>query len=98
MSPKTKKWIVDISLFILKEDVKLPLQQQKWGDDFQFLIPLLTKLWNTLMQNSLDELMQLTLMEPYIYDLDRCEITGLHKFLKKAHSVVLSWCNLNIHI
>ena len=38
-------------------------------------------------------------MEPlhiyiYIYDLDRDEINDLDKFLKKPHSVVLSWCNL----
>ena len=33
-------------------------------------------------------------MESHIYDLDRDEITDLDKFLKKLHSVVLSWCNL----
>ena len=32
------------------------------------------------------------------YDLDRGEITDLDKFLKKPHSIVLSWCNLIIHI
>ena len=32
------------------------------------------------------------------YDLDRGEITDLEKFLKKPHSMVLSWCNLTIHI
>ena len=42
-----------------------------WKDDFQFLNLLLTKLWNTLVQNSLDKLMQLISMEPHIYDLDR---------------------------
>ena len=61
-----------------------------WKDDFQFLTLLSTKLRNTLAQNSLDKLMQLTSMEPDIYDLDRGEITDLHKFLKKPHSVVLS--------
>ena len=69
-----------------------------WKDDFQFLTLFLTKLRNTLVQNSSDRLMELTSMEPYMYDLDRDEITDLHKFLKKPHSVVLSWCNLTIHI
>ena len=69
-----------------------------WKDNFQFLTLLSTKLRNTLTQNSLDKLMQLILMEPHIYNLDRDEITDLDKFLKKPHSVALSWCNLTIHI
>ena len=60
-----------------------------WKDDFQFLTLLSTELRNTLAQDTLDKLMQLTLMKPYIYDLDRGEIIDLHKFLKKPHSVVL---------
>ena len=61
-----------------------------WKDDIQFSTLLSTKQQNTLAKNSLDKLMQLTSMEPYIYDLDRGEITNLHKFLKKRHSIVLS--------
>ena len=95
---KTKSWIVDISLFVSEKEVKLPPQQQKWKDDFQFLTFPSTKLQNTLAQNSLDKLMQLTSMEPDTYDLDRVEITDLHKFLKKTHSLVLRWCNLTINI
>ena len=34
----------------------------------------------------------------HLYDLDRDRITDLDKFLKKLHSIVLSWCNLTIHI
>ena len=75
-------------MFVSKKKVKLPLQQQKWKDDFMFLTLLSTKLRNTLVQNSLDKLMQLTSMEPHIYDLDRHETADLHKFLKKSHSVV----------
>ena len=75
-------------MFVSKKKVKLPLQQQKWKDDFMFLTLLSTKLRNTLVQNSLDKLMQLTSMEPHIYDLDRHKTTDLHKFLKKSHSVV----------
>ena len=65
-------------------------------DDFQFLNLLLTKLQNTLVPNSLDKLMELILMEPHIYNLDRDKITDLDKFAKKLHSVVLSWCNLKV--
>ena len=35
--------------------------------------------------------MQLISMEPHTYDLDRDKITDLDKFLKKEHSIVLSW-------
>ena len=52
-------------MFVSKKEVKLPLQQQKWDDDFQFLTILSTKLQNTLARNSLDKLMQLTSMEPH---------------------------------
>ena len=65
---------------------------ERW---FSILTFLLTKLQNTLTPNSLDKLMQQISMEPHIYDLDRDEITDLDKFLKKPHSVVLSWCNFN---
>ena len=65
---------------------------------FSVLTFLSAKLQNTLEPNSLGKLMQLISMEPHIYDLDRVEITELDKFLKKPHSVVLSWCNLTIHI
>ena len=41
-----------------------------WKDDFQFLIPLFTKLRNTLGPNSLHKVMQLISMEPHAYDLD----------------------------
>ena len=41
-----------------------------WKEDFQFLTLLSTKLQNNLVPNSLDKLMQLISMEPYIYDLD----------------------------
>ena len=61
-----------------------------WKDDFKFLTLLLTKLQNTLVPNSLDKLIQLTSMEPHIYDLDRGKITDLDKFLKKQHSIVLN--------
>ena len=54
---KTKNKIVDISLFISSKKVKLPLQQQKWKDEFQFLTLLSTKLQNDLAQNSLGKLM-----------------------------------------
>ena len=38
-------------------------------------------------------------MDPHIYDSGRGKITDFDKFLKKkSHSVVLSWCNLTIHI
>ena len=65
MSPKTKSQIGDISLFVSKKEVKLPLQPEKWDNDFQFLTILPTKLRNTLAHNSLDKLMQLTSVEPY---------------------------------
>ena len=65
---------------------------------FSVLTFLSAKLQNTLEPNSLGKLMQLISMEPHIYDLDRVEITELDKFSKKPHSVVLSWCNLTIHI
>ena len=65
---------------------------------FSVLTFLSTKLGNTLAANSLDKLMQLISMEPHIYDLDRDEINDLEKFLKNPHSVVLSSCNLTIHI
>ena len=52
-------------MFVSKKEVKLPLQQQKWDDDFQFFTILLTKLQNTLAHNSLDKLMQLASMEPH---------------------------------
>ena len=67
-----------------------------WKDDFKFLTLLSTKLQNTSVPNSLDKLIQLTSMEPHIYDLDRGKITDLDKFLKKQHSIVLNWCNLTI--
>ena len=67
-----------------------------WKDDFQFLTLLLTKLWNTLMPNSLDKLMQLISMKPHICDLDRGKITDLDKFLKKPCSVVLNYSYLKI--
>ena len=38
--------------------------------DFQFFTLAPTKLRNNLEPNSLDKLMQLTSMEPHIYDLD----------------------------
>ena len=41
---------------------------------------LLTKLWNKLVPNSLDKLMQKPLMESNLYDLDRDKITDLDKF------------------
>ena len=62
---------------------------------FSVLTLLSTKLRNTLAPNSLDKLMQLISMEPHIYDLDSEEITNCDKFLKKLHSVVLIWSNLN---
>ena len=39
--------------------------------------------------------MQLTSMEPHIYDLDREDVTNLDKFLKKRHSVVTQFMQLN---
>ena len=60
-----------------------------WKDNFQFLTLLLTKPRNTFVPKSLDRLMQLISMAPYIYDLDRGEITNSDNFLKKAHSIVL---------
>ena len=42
--------------------------------------------------------MQLISIEPHIYGLDRDERTDLDKFLKKKHSIVLSWCNVTIPI
>ena len=51
----------------------------------------LTKLWNTLAPNSLDKLMQLISMVLHIDDLDRDKINDFKKFLKKLHSLVLSW-------
>ena len=77
-------------LFLKRKLNSIPLQQQKWKNDFQFLTLLSTKQLNTLVQNSFDKLMQLTSMELNIYDLDRDEKTDLHKFLKKLHNVVLS--------
>ena len=68
---------------------------EKW---FSVLTFLSAKLRNTLAPNSLDKLMQLISMEPHMYDLDREERTDLEKFLKKPHSIVLSWCNLTIHV
>ena len=65
---------------------------------FSVLTFFSAKLRNILEPNSLDKLMQLILMEPHTYDLDRDEITDLDKFLKKLHNVILSWCNLTIHI
>ena len=53
---------------------------------FSVLTFLSVKLQNTLEPNSLDKLMQLISMEPYIYDLDRDKITDLDRFLKKPHS------------
>ena len=76
---------------------KLPLQQKLWKVDFQFLTLSSTKLWNTLAPSSLDKLIQLISMEPYIFDLDKGKITDLDKFLKKLHSVILRWCSLTIH-
>ena len=38
--------------------ISVPLQQQMWKDDFQFLTLLSTKLQNTLAQNSLGKLAQ----------------------------------------
>ena len=57
---------------------------------FSVFTLLLTKLRNTLVSNSLDKIMQLISMKPHIYDLDRGEITDLHRFLKKPHCVELS--------
>ena len=68
---------------------------ERW---FSVLTFFSAKLRNILEPNSLHKLMQLILMEPHTYDLDRDEITDLDKFLKKPHNVVLSWCNLTIHI
>ena len=68
---------------------------ERW---FSVLTFFSAKLRNILEPNSLDKLMQLILMEPHTYDLDRDEITDLDKFLKKPHNVILSWCNLTIHI
>ena len=68
---------------------------------FSVLPFLSTKLWNTLAPNSSNKLIKLISMEPHkshIYYSDSDEITDLEKFLKKPHSVVLSWCNLTIHI
>ena len=78
-----------LACLLLKRKLNYP-----WKDNFHFLTLISTKLRNTLAQNSLDKLMQLTSMEPHTYDLDRGEVTDLHKFLKKPHRVVLSWCNL----
>ena len=60
-------------------------------DDFQFYLfhRLRTEIRNTLVQNSLDKLMQFIAMEPHIYDLDRGEINDLDRFLKNLHRVVL---------
>ena len=58
---------------------------------FSFKSFFLTKLWNTLAPNSLDKLMQLISVVPHIDDLDRDKINDFEKFLKKLHSLVLSW-------
>ena len=63
---------------------------------FSFLTFLSTEPRITLASNPLEKLMQL--MDPYIYDLDREEITNKEKFQKKLHSVVPNLCNLTIHI
>ena len=65
---------------------------------FSVLALFLTKLRNTLVSNSLDRLMQLISVEPHIYDWDRSEKTDLDEFMKKQHSVILSWFNLTIHV
>ena len=58
-----------------------------WKDNFQLLTLLSTKPRNTLAPNSLDKLMQLTSMEPDMYDSGRGKITDLDKFLKKLRSI-----------
>ena len=63
---------------------QLPLQQQMWKDDFQFLTLLSTKLQNTLAPNPSKKQVQL------VYNSDRDEITDSNKFLKKPNSEVLS--------
>ena len=68
---------------------------ERW---YSVLTFLLTKIWNTLAPNPLGKLMQLISLEHHIYDLDRDKITDLDKFLKKPHIIVLSWCDLTIHI
>ena len=73
----------------MKISVLTALQQKMWKVDFQFLTLLSTKLQNTLAQNSSDKLMQLISVEPHIFDLCKDEITDLHKFLRKLHSVVV---------
>ena len=77
--------LLTLTCLLLKRKLNYP-----WKDNFHFLTLISTKLRNTLAQNSLDKLMQLTSMEPHTYDLDRGEVTDLHKFLKKPHRVVLS--------
>ena len=68
---------------------------ERWYSVLTFLS---TKIWNTLAPNPLGKLMQLISLEHHIYDLDRDKITDLDKFLKKPHIIVLSWCDLTIHI
>ena len=97
MSPPQKK-VKLLHWSVYFEKLRLPLQQQMLKGDFWLLTLLSSKLRNASAPNSLDKLMQLILMEHYIYDLDSCEITDLGKFVKKPHCVVLSWCNWTIHI
>ena len=52
-----------------------------WKLDFQLLTLILTKLPNTLVQNSLGKLMQLVSLESHIFDLHKGEETDLGKFL-----------------
>ena len=75
----------------LKDSVLTTLTTVNVERRFSVLTFFSAKLRNMLEPNSLDKLMQLILMEPHTYDLDRDEITDSDKFLKKPHNVILSW-------
>ena len=103
---KTKSWIVEINLFLKRKSnetckgfhINYPYNCKCRKTIFNFNSFFLGKLKNTLPPNSLGKLMQLISMEPHMYDLHRSKKTDLDKFLKKQHSIIVSWCNLTIHI